>query len=84
MAYFVATAVYGGYNVYRARRRCLTPTSRRRMTYLTVSFAAPGLGVFPYLLTLAQRIRPPLPLMLLISLVANFAVGTMLVVMAYA
>ncbi len=84
VAYFVATAVYGGYNVYRARRRCLTPTSRRRMTYLTVSFAAPGLGVFPYLLTLGAADTPPLPLVLLISLVANFAVGTMLVVMAYA
>lgn len=52
VAYFIATAVYGAWNVYRARRRCLTPTSRRRMTYLTLSFAAPGLGVFPYLLTL--------------------------------
>jgi hypothetical protein len=84
VAYFVATAVYGGWNVYRARRRCLTPTSRRRMTYLTVSFAAPGLGVFPYLLTLSAADAPPVPVLLLLSLVANFAVGTMLVVMAYA
>jgi hypothetical protein len=84
VAYFIATGLYGGWNVYRARRRCLTPTSRRRMTYLTVSFAAPGLGVFPYLLTLGAAGSPPVPLILFLSLVANFAVGTMLVVMAYA
>lgn len=83
VAYFVATLLYGGWNVYRARRRCLTPASRRRMTYLTLSFAAPGLGVFPYLLTLGSAQAVATPLILLVSLVANFAVGTMLVVMAY-
>jgi hypothetical protein len=29
--YFTATAVYGAYNVIRARRRSLTPAARRRM-----------------------------------------------------
>lgn len=83
VAYFVATAIYGGWNVYRARRRCLTPTSRRRMTYLTLSFAAPGLGVFPYLLTLGSTENIESSLILVLALIANFAVGTMLVVMAY-
>jgi hypothetical protein len=83
VAYFVATAVYGAWNVYRARRRCLTPTSRRRMTYLTLSFAAPGLGVFPYLLTLGSAENLPASLILVLALIGNFAVGTMLVVMAY-
>ena len=83
VAYFVATAVYGAWNVYRARRRCLTPTSRRRMTYLTLSFAAPGLGVFPYLLTSGSAENLPSALILVLALVGNFAVGTMLVVMAY-
>ena len=53
------------------------------MTYLTLSFAAPGLGVFPYLLTLGSADAISTPLILLLSLIANFAVGTMLVVMAY-
>jgi hypothetical protein len=83
VAYFAATAVYGGWNVFRARRRCLTPNSRRRMTYLTLSFAAPGLGVFPYLITSGVVERLDSILILLLSLAANFAVGTMLVVMAY-
>ncbi|MBM4460276.1 MAG: hypothetical protein FJ011_21340 [Chloroflexi bacterium] len=83
VAYFVATAAYGAYNVVRARRRCLTPASRRRMTYLALSFAAPGLGVFPYLVDsgLAHHVGP-IPVLLL-AMTANVAVGAMLVVMAY-
>jgi hypothetical protein len=83
VAYFVGTAVYGGWNVIRARRRCLTPASRRRMTYLIASFAAPGLGVFPYLLTSGLLERLSLSLTLLLNMAANIAVGTMLIVMAY-
>lgn len=83
VAYFVGTAIYGAWNVIRARRRCLTPASRRRMTYLTLSFAAPGLGVFPYLITsgLAGSVGA-IPI-LLMAMGASLVVGTMLVVMAY-
>ncbi len=42
--YFFATGTFGAINVYRARRRSLTPATRRRMTYLTISLAAPGAG----------------------------------------
>ncbi len=83
VAYFLGTATYGAWNVIRARRRCLTPASRRRMAYLIFSFAAPGLAVFPYLVMsgLVERVSPIL--ILLLQLVGNFAVGTMLVLMAY-
>ena len=87
VAYFGATAAYGAWNIIRARRRCLTPASRRRMTYLTISFAAPGLAVFPYLVTtgltagLVDRI--PTILILLMVMAANILIGTMLVLMAY-
>lgn len=83
VAYFLSTAIYGGWNVFRARRRCLTPTSRRRMTYLTLSFAAPGLGVFPYVLAAGFLGHLSPPVSLLLSMAANFVVGSMLVVMAY-
>jgi len=83
VAYFFLTAVFGAINIYRARRRCLTPVSRRRMTYLTISFAAPGLGVFPYLISLSFAVRPSSVSVLLLSMAANVAVGTMLVLMAY-
>jgi hypothetical protein len=84
VAYFTATAVYGAYNVIRARRRCLTPALRRRMLYLAGSFAAPGLGVFPYLIVSAGLVTylGPAPVLLL-AMIASVFVGTMLVVMAY-
>lgn len=83
VVYFFSTAMYGAWNIIRSRRRCLTPAARRRMMYLTLSFAAPGLGVFPYLVTsgLAEHSNPVLVMLLMLA--ANFIIGTMLVVMAY-
>lgn len=84
VVYFVTMAIYGAYNVVRARRRCLTPALRRRMLYLAVSFAAPGLGVFPYLMVssgLLEHIGPT-PVLVL-AMLASMLVGAMLVVMAY-
>ena len=77
-------AVGGGLaNTIWARKRCLTSTSRRRMTYLAVSFAAPGLGVFPYLLITGQSTPPTLEIFWSMLIVGNIGVGTMLTVMAY-
>lgn len=83
LVYFVGSVVWGAFNLAWARRRCLTSTSRRRMTYLMISFAAPALGVFPYLLIISQ----PGPLLLevfwLLLVIGNVGIGVMLVVMAY-
>lgn len=83
VAYFVFTAFYGLINTYRVRKRCLTPASRRRMTYLMASFAAPGLGVFPYLVLVGLAATPPKALIYLLALVGNVGVAAMLVLMAY-
>ncbi|MBI3287698.1 MAG: hypothetical protein HYZ68_06595 [Chloroflexi bacterium] len=48
--YFAGATLWGTANLVRARQRTLTPASRRRLTYLTISLAAPVLGAFPYLL----------------------------------
>ncbi len=81
--YFFIAVGWGLANTSWARRRCLTSTSRRRMTYLAVSFAAPGLGIFPYLLV-TSRLAPSVPeIFWLILIIANVGVGAMLVVMAY-
>jgi truncated hemoglobin YjbI len=81
--YFGITVVWGAINVRRARRRCLTSASRRRMTYLGLAFAAPALGAFPYLmLTSVASIQPANGFRLLL-LVGNIAVLLMLVLMAY-
>jgi hypothetical protein len=81
--YFFATVLSAVYNVFRARQRCLTSTSRRRMTYLTIAIVAPGFGVFPYLLvaTMSRSLSPNAVFSL--SLVGNVAVALMTVLSAY-
>jgi hypothetical protein len=81
--YFFATVAGGAANIRWAKRRCLTSASRRRMTYLAISFAAPGLGVFPYLLIASRpAFIPPVALLFLV-LIGNLGVALMIVVMAY-
>ncbi len=81
--YFLLTVGWGALNIRRARQRCLTSTSRRRMTYLAVAFAAPGLGVFPYLVAASMSPYSAPGLVLVLSLVGNVGVSLMIVVMAY-
>jgi hypothetical protein len=83
-AYFFAVVVAGAANINRARRRCMTSASRRRMGYLTISFAAPALGVFPYMLLATLPASLPEPALLTILLLGNVGVLLMVVVMAYA
>ena len=81
--YFFVTVLWGAANIRRARRRCLTRASRRRMTYLGLAFVAPALGVFPYLvLTSIPSLLPTNGFQLLL-LVGNVGVLLMLVLMAY-
>jgi hypothetical protein len=81
--YFFAAVGWGAANVLWARRRCLTSTSRRRMAYLTATFAAPAAGVFPYLLLAGwPGYAPSLALWVLLVL-GNVAVGLMLLILAY-
>ncbi|MBC8249173.1 MAG: hypothetical protein H8E90_05795 [Anaerolineales bacterium] len=81
--YFLLTVAWGARNIQRARQRCLTSTSRRRMTYLAMAFAAPGLGVFPYLVAASMSPYSTPGIVLLLSLVGNVGVSVMIVVMAY-
>lgn len=81
--FFFTLTGWGLYNLRRARARTLTPTTRRRMTYLGAAFFAPALGVFPYLIIAGfPSDFPPHPL-LLITLLGKMGVGLMIVVMAY-
>ncbi|NIO68630.1 MAG: hypothetical protein GTN71_06190 [Anaerolineae bacterium] len=81
--YFFATVVGGAANIRWAQQRCLTSASRRRMTYLAISFAAPGLGVFPYLLIASRPAFIPPVVLLSFVLIGNLGVALMIVVMAY-
>jgi hypothetical protein len=85
-AIFLAIAiVLSLLNIWKARARCLTESSRRRMTYLLLGFVAPGIGTFPYLIALGQQavgdvISVPI---FILSIIGNSAVAVLLVVMAY-
>ena len=81
--YTLAAVVAGLVNILHARRRCLTPTSRRRMMYLLLSSSGHAFAVFPYLL-LSSNPDATVPLILWIALLAgNLLVFTMLLVMGY-
>jgi len=81
--YFSVAIGWGAANVMRARRRCLTSTSRRRMSYLAATFAAPAAGVFPYLLLAGWPASAPGVVLWLILVLGNIGVGMMLVVLSY-
>ncbi len=81
--YFVVVLLWGAVNVQRARRRCMTRTSRRRMSYLGLAFVAPALGVFPYLMLASNPDQLLGWVLQLLLLLGNVAVLLMIVVMAY-
>ena len=81
--YFSTAVIWGAANVLRARRRCLTSTSRRRMTYLAATFAAPAAGVFPYLLLAGWPASTHGTVFWWLLVLGNVSVGLMLVFLAY-
>jgi len=48
VAYFITALIVTFINVQRARKRCLTDSTRRRMAYLQVAILTPAIGMFPY------------------------------------
>lgn len=85
-AYFFAVTFWGVVSLFRARARTLNPAFRRRMTYLAISFAAPALGAFPYMLlaNLPQDLSSSLStLVLFLTLIGSTGISVMTVVMAY-
>jgi len=83
--YYVVTCLLALGNIWKARQRCLTQTSRGRMTYLLLGFIAPGVGIFPYLIPVS-RLAPAFDSsigVLLLSLLGNIAVGFMLLLVGY-
>lgn len=84
--YFGLTSLGGLVAVLRVRRTALTPTLRRRLTYLVATFLAPGMAVFPYLaIAGAINLVPIVPeaLVLVVSAIGNSVVAVMTIVMVY-
>ncbi|HRE47826.1 MAG TPA: hypothetical protein PLD47_08875 [Aggregatilineales bacterium] len=81
--FFVSVSSFALNNVLRARRRCLTRATRRRMSYLLFALITPVAGIFPYTLLFNQPAEAhPLLLWALIN-IGNFGIVLMLALMAY-
>ncbi|MCP5096892.1 MAG: hypothetical protein GY943_15180 [Chloroflexi bacterium] len=65
------------YNVWRARQRCITSTTRQRMTTTLLAFLAAPLGVFPYLLISGSADRGIPGWLWPVIILGNLVVGIM-------
>ncbi len=81
--FFGVTALFGARNVFEARRRCLTPAARRRLNYLGAAFAAPGFGVFPFLILISAPSFFSPVVVLILATAGNLVINFMLVVLTY-
>ncbi len=82
--YYVVILILAVVNFSRAYQRTLTRSGRRRMAYLMAGATAPAMGTYPYLLY-GSGIAAAHPLIFwLAAVTANFLVGGLIVVMAYA
>lgn len=80
--YFWAVTVASIYNVWRARHRCLTRTTRQRMTTTLLVFLAAPLAVFPYLILSSNAPQGELSIWFwLVVITGNVVVGIMFAIM---
>jgi hypothetical protein len=83
--FFAIGALLALGNILKARSRCITPGSRKRINYLLFAFVAPGVGVFPYLIALG-RVSPNVQSSLwvpVLSILGNGAVAFLLLLLSY-
>ncbi|MFW5691362.1 MAG: histidine kinase N-terminal 7TM domain-containing protein [Chloroflexota bacterium] len=82
VAYFIPANVLALINVWRARQRCLTRSTQRRMTYLLIALLMPSVGIFPYSILLEPGDEFTLGALALVNL-GNVIVILMLLLLAY-
>lgn len=81
--YYVLAMTWALVNLWRALRRSLTRTGKRRMAYLLAGASAPAMGSFPYLL-FGPDIAATFPgLFWLAVTLSNLLVAVLIVLMAY-
>lgn len=81
--FILASMLVALWAIIDARRRALSPTLRRRLTYLGATFGAPGLGVFPYMVVAGAYASLSPWGIILLSAIVNMAVMLMITVMTY-
>jgi len=82
LIHFIITNLVAFINVQRARVRCLTRSTERRMAYLQAGILMPSLGTFPYAVMLNPGDEFSLLGILLVNL-ANIIVVFMLLFLSY-
>jgi hypothetical protein len=82
LIYFTIATVIGFINVNRARRRCQTRSTKRRMAYLQAALLTPLLGIFPFSAFFAANGENSILALALVN-VANLFVILMLSFLAY-
>jgi hypothetical protein len=82
--YYLAVIAVSGINLWRAYRRTVTRTSRRRMRYLLIGALAPVLGSYPFLLFGSNLVKNHPLIFWTASTLSNLLVSVLLVLMAYA
>ncbi|MFN8448540.1 MAG: histidine kinase N-terminal 7TM domain-containing protein [Anaerolineae bacterium] len=82
VAYFVIASAVAFINVQRARARCLTRSTRRRMGYLQIAMLTPAVGIFPFSVLLGLGQEFSLIGLFLVNL-TNVVVIFMLLFLAY-
>ncbi len=80
--FFVTGAIVTLWAIVQSQRSALTFTQRRRLIYLGATFAAPGIGVFPFLVIGAPS-AVPTSAILVLQAFASLTVAIMVTVMTY-
>lgn len=80
--YFVLAGSVAFVNVQRARQRCLTRDTRRRMAYLQIAMLTPVLGIFPFSALLGPGAEFSFSTLILVN-ASNVVVILMLLFLAY-
>ncbi len=81
-AYFLTGTGIAFVNVQRARQRCLTRDTRRRMGYLQFAMLTPAFGIFPYSVLLGISETSSVGMLLVVN-IANFVIVLMLLFLSY-
>lgn len=81
VVYYVGVSSAGIYNVWLARQRCVTTTTKQRMTVILTAFWAAPLGVFPY--QLIGNVAEPSILLWILLILGNLVVGLMFALLTY-
>jgi hypothetical protein len=83
-AFYAVAMGFAWVNFWRAYRRTVTSTSRRRVRYLIIGALAPALGSFPFLLFGFEFAARHQLFFWIAVLLSNLFVSVLLVLMAYA